>query len=232
MPSYIQTAVTNEYRLPANIARDSERKGGEVISFFGVEPGMTVVDLAASRGYFTEILSGTVGNEGKIYAQYRGGERFETQKEQLAAHYNQFGNIDLIVSDPAAGLTLDLPDNSVDMVLLSLLIHHLHYDAENPDSLPERSKAIFKEIQRVLKPGGTFALIEHAAIAGASRKTSNDWHRIDPAMAKADLTSVGFVFDEESDIHTYPEDNKQNVWYETGLRGKTNRLVHRYKSPE
>jgi len=224
----IHAAIENANRDPANVARDPDRKAAEVVEFFAVKPGDVVLDLFSGGGYFSEVYSGLVGKDGRVYAHHRAGERFEKNKEKLAAHYAKFGNISLLVS---ADGTFDLPDDSVDLVMLSLIIHHLHYSEDTPDVLPEASKALYAEIQRVLKPGGTFALIEHAAPKGASRKDSNDWHRIPPEMAIADLTSVGFKYVGSADIHNNPEDAMNFAWGPAGMRGKTTRLVQKYTSP-
>ena len=225
----VSQAVANSNRNPENMMRDSERKAGEVMRFYEVKAGDTVLDLFSGRGYLTEVFSGVVGDKGKVYAHQRAGVRFDRIKDKLTEHYKKFDNIELMVS---ADGTLDLPDDSVDMVMLSLILHHMHFSPDAPDQLPERSKALFAEIQRVLKPGGTFGVIEHAAAKGASRQDSNDWHRIDPEMAIADLTSVGFEFVGSSDMHTNPDDKMMSAWGPAGMRGKTTRLVQKYISPK
>jgi len=224
----VMAAVSNTNRNPDNVARDGERKAGDVLRFYGVKPGDRVLDLFSGGGYFAEVFSGVVGGDGKVFAHQRPGARYDRIKDKLTEHYKKFENVELVVS-PAN--KIDLPDDSVDFVMLSLLIHHLHFSPDNPDQLPASSKAIFAEIQRVLKPGGTFAVIEHAAIKGASRKDSNDWHRIDPEMAISDLTSVGFKYVGSSDIHTNPEDKMISAWGPAGMRGKTTRLVQKYINP-
>ncbi len=41
----------------------------EVIEFVGAAPGMTVVDVIAAGGWYTEALTVAVGPKGKVYAQ-------------------------------------------------------------------------------------------------------------------------------------------------------------------
>jgi len=224
----VKEAVSNSNRNPDNVARDGERKAGEVLRFYGVKPGDRVLDLFSGGGYFAEVFSGVVGDGGKVFAHQRPGARFDRIKDKLTEHYKKFDNVELVVG-PAS--KIDLPDDSVDFVMLSLLIHHLHYSADTPNQLPDTSKAIFAEIQRVLKPGGTFAVIEHAAVKGASRKDSSEWHRIAPEMAIADLTSVGFQYVGSSDVHTNPDDKMMSAWGPAGMRGKTTRLVQKYTNP-
>ena len=232
VPANIKAAIDNPDRAEANSTRDEERKPGKVLSFFGVEEGMSVVDIASGGGYFTEIISGVVGPEGEVRAQNRAGARFDDERRAaLEEQFSSFGNITIDVTEP--GQPLPYADDSVDMVLLSLIIHHLHYDEETGEVMPSRAAEFYADFRRILKPGGVFAVIEHKAPDGTSRAQSAGWHRISEDVMKADVTSAGFVFDGANDkIHANPVDNEQNTWFETGLRGQTTRLVHRYKSPD
>jgi len=225
----IKTAIDNPNRAEDNRARDGDRKPAQVLAFFGVEEGMTVVDIASGGGYFTEIISGIVGPEGSVRAHNRAGDRFEEGREALEAKYAPFGNITIDAVE--TGSALPYEDNSVDIVLLSLIIHHLHFDEETGDAMPASSADIYADVKRVLKPGGVFAVIEHTAAPGSTRAQSADWHRIPEDIAKADVTSAGFEFDGAAEIHTNPDDDLQNTWFDVDLRGKTTRLVHRYVKP-
>lgn len=231
VPANIKAAVDNPNRSEENRARDEDRKPGKVLSFFGVEEGMTVVDIASGGGYFTEVISGVVGPDGKVSAQNRASDQFEERREALEAQFAPFGNITIDTSVP--GEPLPYADDSVDVVLLSLIIHHLHYAEESGEAIPARSVGIYSEFRRILKPGGVFAVIEHKAPDGTSREQSAAWHRISEDVMVADVTSAGFTLDGSNDkIHKNADDDLQNTWFETGLRGKTTRLVHRYKSPD
>ncbi len=231
VPANIKSAIDNPNRSEENRARDEDRKPGKVLSFFGVEEGMNVVDIASGGGYFTEIISGVVGPDGKVSAQNRASDQFEERRAALEAQFAPFGNITIDTSTPDS--PLPYADDSVDMVLLSLIIHHLHYAEEEGEAMPERSAGIYAEFRRILKPGGTFAVIEHKAPDGTSRADSAGWHRISEDVMVADVTSAGFTLDGSNDkIHKNADDDLMNTWFETGLRGKTTRLVHRYKSPD
>jgi hypothetical protein len=52
-------------------------------------------------------------------------------------------------------------------------------------------------------------------------------------MAKTDLASVGFEFAGDApEIFNNPDDDRKNVWYETGLQGKTTTFVQKYRNSE
>ena len=55
-------------RSEADKNRDASRKPQKVMQFFGVEQGMTVLEIISSGGYYTEVLSHRVGESGKVYA--------------------------------------------------------------------------------------------------------------------------------------------------------------------
>lgn len=230
IPANIKAAVENEQRSEDNRARDGDRKPGKVLAYYGVENGMTVADLAAGGGYYAEILSGAVGPGGKVIAYYPASQQFEDGKAALEEQYAPFGNIQ--IASAAQGEPLPMEDDSVDIVLLSLIIHHLHYTEDSGEDMPARSGEVYADIRRVLKPGGVFAVIEHIAAPGSTRAESAAWHRAPESIIRADVTSAGFTFDGGAEIHVNPDDDMKNVWFDTGLRGKTNRMVHRYVSPD
>jgi len=221
------SAVDNSHRTEANRERDGERKPGQVLAFIGLEDGATVLDWGAGGGYWTELFAAEVGADGRVYAQQRAGERFDSNKDAYMAQFEPFGNVELL---PMAGDDpIPLEDNSVDAVMLSYVFHHMHYSEASGESLPDSTAAILGEFRRVLKPGGSLIVIEHQAAAGSSRAESAAWHRTPAETAKADITAAGFEFAGEApDIYNNPDDDQMNMWGQVGLRGKTTGFVHKY----
>lgn len=227
----IMGSIENSNRADANRERDGARKPADVLAFISLGSGDVVLDYGSGGGYWAELFGAIAGDEGRVYAHQRAGERFESQKETLTAQFAPFGNIELLPL--ATGAALPLEDGSVDTVMLSYIYHHLHYAEDSGDVFPANSSALVAEFSRVLKPGGTFIVIEHVAIDGSSRAESAGWHRTPPDTAKADITGVGFEFAGDApDIFMNPDDDTRNVWYETGLSGKTTTFVHKYRKPD
>jgi len=227
----ISEAIASQDRAEANRERDGARKPDQVLAFIGLSEGDVVVDWGAGGGYWSELFSGVVGSGGTVYAHQNAGERFESQKAALTEQFAPFGNIELLPLERGAPLPLD--DASVDSIMISYLFHHMHYVDGGGEAFPDSSKALFGEFRRVLKPGGTVIIIEHAAADGSGRAESGGWHRTPPEMAKSDVASVGFEFVTDApEIFFNPDDDLRNVWFDTGLQGKTTTFVHKYRKPE
>src|SRR5256885_8832652 len=65
----IAEIVASPERSAADRTNDVRRKPVEMLSFIGVRPGMTVLDVSAGGGYTSELLARAVGPGGKVYAQ-------------------------------------------------------------------------------------------------------------------------------------------------------------------
>ena len=53
----VAAAVSNPQRPAEDVAKDADRKPDQVLSFFNIKPGMTVLDLFSGGGYYTEMLN-------------------------------------------------------------------------------------------------------------------------------------------------------------------------------
>src|SRR5205085_3459863 len=56
-------------RTDSDRSIDQRRNPEKLLEFYGVRPGMRVMDLSAGRGYNTELLARAVGPDGRVYAQ-------------------------------------------------------------------------------------------------------------------------------------------------------------------
>lgn len=221
-------AIANPLRPESDRERDEGRKPAEVLAFFGVEPGMRVVDLHAGGGYFTRLFADIVGPEGGVVSHNSPRRVPEKDRPAREAAFEGYDNIEFAYADPK---DLDMADGSVDFVFLGLVYHHWHYGEDTGEELPPASVERLANVYRMLKPGGVFGVIEHKAADDASRADSAAIHRVPPAIAEADITGAGFVLEGTSDIHTYPEDDVTLFWRENTPRGRTNRFVHFYRKP-
>jgi len=84
----------------------------------------------------------------------------------------------------------------------------------------------------LLKPGGYYVIVDHAAPAGSGLKNTEDLHRIDEAAVRAEVEKAGFKFDGESKVLANPADPKDKIVFDPSIRGKTDRFALRFVKPK
>ena len=73
----LQAAIIGPQRSEANKARDKYRHPLETLTFFGIKPDMTVVEIWPGNGWYTEILAPLLKDRGKLHEAV-GGEQAPT----------------------------------------------------------------------------------------------------------------------------------------------------------
>lgn len=219
--------VTAPGRSPEDVARDANRKPADVLAFSKIQPGQTVFEMEAGSGYYTELLSRAVGPSGKVIMQ--APKEFEGfYKDALAARLkdNRLANVTVSWSPFD---TLDAADASVDVVTWFQGPHEL-YCAKACGNIPMGvpGKA-FAEVARILKPGGVFVIMDHAAPADSPTSSGNDLHRIDPAAVKGLATGAGFTLEEDSALLANPADDHTKGVFDPAVQGKTDQFLLRYR---
>lgn len=215
-------------RPAADAADDAARKPAELLAFAGVQPGHTVVEIEAGAGYFTELLSGVVGPTGKVIMQ--NPPEFDAfAGEAVAARLadNRLGNV---VLSKTHFDVIEAPDASVDVVTWMLGPHELFFKPEGVESLGDPTRS-YAEIFRVLKPGGSFVVLDHAAAAGAPPETGNTLHRIDPALVEQAAAAAGFTTAESSPLLANPADDHTLGVFDPAIRRKTDQFLIKFVKP-
>ena len=212
-------------RTEADKARDAGRRPAAVIEFLGIESGMTVMDLIAAGGYYTDILSEAVGPKGHVYAQnvefvlkFRDGANDKAMTARLAG--GRLANVERLDRELD---DLSLPPNSLDAVLTALNFHDIYNGTG-----PEAAQAMLAAVKNVLKPGGVLGLIEHAGNADADNEKL---HRLEESKAIAAAERAGFVVEATSDVLRHPEDDRTKFVFAEGMRGATDRFVLKLRKP-
>jgi len=211
-------------RPSEDLGKDIDRKPMDVLGFFGVTQGMTVLDLMAGPGYFTELLSAAVGNEGKVYShnevmalRMRDGAIQKAIDRRLAT--NRLPNTLAWDKDiTALGL-----DEQVDMVTLIWNLHDLYIFGGEQHVL-----LTLASVMQALKPGGILGIVDHV---GRADYDNGSLHRIDPRVASDLLLKSGFIIEQSSGILSNPDDNHSLHVFDAQIRGKTDQFIIRAMKP-
>jgi predicted methyltransferase len=221
----LAVALASPPRAQADRDRDGDRKPADSVIFFGVRPGMTVLDVWAAGGYFTEVLSIAVGPNGKVYSQnpaallkVRDGAYDKAITQRLAD--NRLPNVVRVDSDlPATAI----PADSVDIAVTALNFH----DVYNRDAAA--GLAFMKSVYTELKPGGVFAVIDHVGVDGANNA---QLHRVPKQIAIDTAKAAGFTVEAESPLLAHPGDDHTKGVFDAALRGKTDQFMLKLRKPK
>jgi predicted methyltransferase len=224
-----EAALAAAGRSAEDLAQDAQRKPAEVLAFFGVQPGMSALDLFAGAGYFTELLATVVGPAGHVVAHnnkaYLDGVGEEWDRRFAGS---RLANVEQL---RAEGNELELTPGRFDFVLLSAVYHDVYYVNEARDWPRIDGPRLLAELYASMKPGATLGLIDHAAAPGSPAETGGTLHRIDPDIVKRDFAAAGFVLEAESDVLRNPADDLTKGVFDPAVRGRTDRFVLRFRRP-
>jgi predicted methyltransferase len=219
----IDDALQNPQRREEDLDRDPRSKPKEVLSFFGVKPGMTVVDLFAGSGYYTEIIARVVGPRGKVYlhnnAEYLNFVGKDVEQRLAGGRLPNVQRLDAEIGE------LGMEDASVDMVIMVMTYHDIYYTA---DSWSIDPISFFGEVRAMMKPGGILGIVDHSAQPGTGNHVVQTLHRIDEKFAVDDIVSRGFEFKGALDVLRNPADDRTVNVFEPAVRGKTDQFVLKF----
>ena len=215
-------------RIEADRQRDPLRRPDEVLAFFEIRPGMTVLDLFSGSGYYTEIVSRVVGHEGKVVA-HNNQAYIDYEKDKLETRYanGRLKNVERITAE-ADGL--DLPADTFDAALAILTWHDFYY-ADLPNNWPAVDRALLvRNLCSALKPGAVLGIADHVAAEGSDPAVSGkDLHRVDPKWIRDDLEGSCFDYEGELTVLRNPNDPLEKPMYAEGVRGRTDRVVYKFR---
>jgi ubiquinone/menaquinone biosynthesis C-methylase UbiE len=158
-----------------------------VLNRLPLKPGIVVADVGAGTGYFSLPIARAIGIGGKLFA-------VDVQHEMLELLQQKLGRPDtpsniVLVHGEAKTTTLD--DHSCDLVFLANVWHEL----------PDHAAALM-EIRRILKPGGTLAIVDWRPDTEHPPGPPVE-HRISADNVCRDLESHGFECDAPFKVGQY-----------------------------
>ena len=224
-----QAALAAPSRSAEDREQDSSRKPAESLAFFGVQPGMAVLDLYSGGGT-TELLATVVGPTGRVVA-HNNKAYLDGVGDELTRRFadpQRLANVERLAAENDA---LELAPARFDFVLLSAAYHDVYYVNDANDWPKIDGPKLLAELFDGMKPGATLGLIDHAAAPGSPPETGGTLHRIDPELVKRDLAAAGFVLEAESDVLRNPADDLSKGVFDPAVRRRTDRFMLRFRRP-
>jgi predicted methyltransferase len=202
--------VADPTRAPPAVARDPFRRPVETLTFLGLKPTMTVVELWPGAGYWTEILGPYLRDHGRyIVAQPAGNQEemagVKRWRERVAGHGGSLGKIEETQLGPGH---FDIaPPGSADLVLTVRNLHNWIGDGYADE--------VLAGCFRALKPGGILGVQDHRGRDDRPQdpKAASGYVRQDYAIAL--VKKAGFELVATSEINANPRDTKDwvdGVW--------------------
>lgn len=204
---------------PAEVqARYQYRHPKETLEFFGIEPGMTVVEALPGGGWYTKILAAYLGSDGRVIGAdypidlYKNfgfyneefAEAKKTWVEDWSAGAADWGGDD--GASISAFVIGSLPADMIGSADAVLFVRAMHNLARFEGQGGFLTQAI-DDTWQVLKPGGIVGIVQHHA----RDDMPDDW-----ASGAAGYLKTGFVIEQmqkrgfefvgESDINANPND--------------------------
>lgn len=205
--------LAGDQRSAEHRARDVYRHPKETLLFFGIRPGMRIVEVWPDAGWYTEIIAPLVQAHGKYFAALEPADpqsSFIMRSEQafrdkLASRPDLYGGAELTTLGPA---TRDIvPAATVDMVLTFRNLHDWMSGGWAPQA--------FAAIYHALKPGGILGVTDHRGNPALPQDPRARSGYVTEDYAIRLIESAGFRLVAKSEINANPKDTKdypQGVW--------------------
>ncbi len=198
-------------------ARYEFRHPKETLEFFGIEPGMTVLEGLPGRGWYSKILVPFLGEEGKLIGAAYSLEMyalFSFANEEFMARQNAWAEEfpvdaaewgDAQVSAFHFGSMPEDLAGTVDVVFFPRVLHNLaRFQNEGKGDYLDVALA---EAFAALKPGGVFGVVQHHARDEMSDEFAYGGRGyLKKGFVITAAEKAGFEFVAESDINANPAD--------------------------
>ncbi|HEY5641439.1 MAG TPA: hypothetical protein VIS31_01060 [Woeseiaceae bacterium] len=198
--------------------RYAHRHPQETLEFFGIEPGMTVVEALPGSGWYTRVLLPYLGPEGRLiganYAMDMWPNFAFANEAFMESQRNWARDFPAVAEEwrGANGATVTafnfgaMPGElagTADAVLFVRMLHNLARFESEGGFLTEA----MADAYNVLKPGGILGVVQHQARDEMSDEFADGSRGyLKRAFVLAAAAAAGFEFVAESDINANPAD--------------------------
>ena len=208
-------------------ARYAYRNPAQTLAFFGIEPGMTVVEALPGGGWYSKLLLPYLGEEGALIGANYGLDmqrlfsyRTEEELKKLETWTTDWpekastwvDNNDTPISGFFFGAQPESVAGRADAVLFIRALHNLARYQNQGDFL---SIAI-DNAYTALKPGGVVGIVQHQMREEAPDVWADGSRGyLKQSFVVAQMEAAGFVFEGASEVNANPNDQPQEgdiVW--------------------
>ena len=214
--SALSAVIDGAWREPQSRARDVYRHPYQSLTFWGLKPGVTVVEVDPGvRGWWTEILAPYARATGGAYIaalpdRAQSGSAAESPDAANAAFWKGVADKSVFGEVKAYDFGPQHPDvipaGSVDFVLVARAFHNW---ARQGDATQAYLRAIFI----MLKPGGVLAVEQHRAPESSDPRAGTGY--VPESYVIEEARKAGFVLEAKSEINANPKDSRDHpygVW--------------------
>ena len=207
--------VTSAHRTPAFRQRDTGRHPAQTLTFFGIDPHDTIVEIWPGGGWYTELLAPFVRDWGQYYAALppvedpSGDSFFAGQRRQFLGKLNSrpdlYGRVR--IAEAGRGVSEIVPADTADYVLSFRNVHNWMcggYESE-----------MFRAFHLALKPGGVLGIVEHRALPNTDLETMKRTGYVTEAYVRELAEAAGFELLDASEVNANAKDSTEHpegVW--------------------
>ena len=204
--------LDGQHRSSAHKSRDKYRHPRETLTWFGIEPDMTVVELVPGGGWYTEILAAYL-DRGTLYVAGLDPDSASSRVRDAAMRFRAmmksadvYKRVELTVLAPPQKTAI-APPGLADAVVTFRNIHNWMKAGTADD--------VFNAAFTALKPGGILGVVEHRGNPDVPQdpRARNGYVNQDYAIHL--IEKAGFKFVGSSEINANPGDTRDHpmgVW--------------------
>ncbi|MBE0363058.1 hypothetical protein PULV_a0678 [Pseudoalteromonas ulvae UL12] len=209
-------ASQDTLRSHENRGRDVYRHPIDTLTFFGLEPTMTVVEIWPGGGWYTDILAPALKEHGMYYAaHFPADSQVKYYQRALYSFDDKLKSnqafSDVKVSEFYPGTHHSIaPAQSADMVLTFRNLHnwYMQRDLEGVNNA-------FQAFYTALKPGGILGVVDHRLPEDRDEKKAKRSGYVKESWVIALAEQAGFELIDKSEINANPLDtaeHEKGVW--------------------
>ena len=210
----LAAAIAVPTRTETNRARDKYRHPNETLTFFGVKPGDTVVEIWPGGGWYTEILTPYLkSGGGKLLLGTLDGSPGGVGKLK-EAHPTLYGDLDAFTFPAFDASAKRVPDGTADAVLTFRNVHNWRMGYRRDDKQDYSAEA-FQQMFAMLKKGGVLGIEDHRLpeSADAERERTSGYIKVSTVRRLAE--AAGFKYVGSSEVNANSKDSADwpnGVW--------------------